>query len=99
MFLAMTSILCLFLLVTAPPSDDLAPGAEVEDAVEEEVDFDEEEVDFGDEEPVARVSLPEVNYQPWLLGLPLGLIALLAWNVVWRRAPTKTRPPRSAARD
>jgi hypothetical protein len=98
----MTPLLCLCLLVVAPPNDELTPDAEVlgdvEEEVEEEVDF-EEEADFGDEEPVVRVILPEVDYQPWLLGLPLVLIALLAWNVGWRRRASKIRPPRSAARD
>lgn len=94
----MSSLLCLVLLVSAAPADDPGPGVEADEAaganeeIEEEVDF-EEDVDFGDEEPVARVELPDIEYRAWLLALPVLLLGLLAWNVIWRRPPKK--PPRS----
>lgn len=43
-----------------------------------------------------RARAPDVktehDYDLRLLGLPLGVLALLAWNTTWRTTPTGRRP-------
>lgn len=81
--------LLLCLLLSAGPLGS-GPGSVPDsmDEVEEEVRFDEteEEVDFGNESTsIQRVELPDVEYRPWLIGLPCAVVLLLAWNVRWRK--------------
>lgn len=88
---AMSPLLCL-LLSTAPGAAESATAPDAIEEVEEAVDFgeQEEEVSFdgdspGDSSPTRRFELPDVEYRPWLVALPGVVIALVAWNVRWRR--------------